>query len=346
MFNRGHQYVSEDDLERDLESLHPSAASTEATPGQPLTRARRTISGFFFVHVAQTDDDVRAPGRRTYEFMHAFAEYLVAEQTTGLLRDLADDWRRSRRRSYGASLDERVLRALLSHQPLISGDQVLPFLIAMLADLPAENRRDLRDALLELFRGARTQVPDDPYRPTAFDAVNRAAAYTANLALLAAVCDPDGLAVSSLCDPPDAPSIESTVRLWRSGLDPEAQLSFFRRLHRVGERFVVETVDPVVTASLPVAEARLIGDLEAETVHLAGELPLPRPLALSEAQRDFHLKVVRLLMGRVAGGAERPDGALRREPLSRDREGRHRNADAGQPAPAGDPHDRRRPPPA
>ena len=300
MFNRGHQYVSEDDLDRDLEALHPGSAPAEATPGEPLTRARRTIAGFFFVHVAQTDD-ARAPGRRTYEFLHAtFAEYLVAEQTTELLGNLADDWRRSRRRSYGASLDERVLRALLSHQPLSNGDQILPFLTTLIQGLSAEVRGDLREALLELFRGARCRVPDDPYRPSPFDVVGRVAAYTANLALLATLCDPAGLPVAALCDAPDAPSIESTVRLWRSALDPEAQLSFFLRLRRSAERFVIET-DPPALEGLPVAEARLIRDRYAEAVYLAGRHSLPEQEGITAFQRDFHLQVMRIVGSRWPG---------------------------------------------
>lgn len=262
MFNRGRQYVSEDDLERDLKALYPATDSAAVQPGEPLSRARRTIAGFFFVHVAQVDDDTRAFGRRTYEFLHAtFAEYLVAEQTTTLLGELADDWARARHRAYGAGPDQRllrILRALLSHQPLTNGDQTFTFLSAMIGEVPAGERREMRQALLELFRTARTSAADDEYSPNPPDVVVRVAAYTANLTLLATLCDDGGLPIAALRHGPDAPSIESIVRLWRCGLHPEAQVNFFSRIRRAGDHLVV-LASSLPAESLSTAEARLIG---------------------------------------------------------------------------------------
>ena len=307
MFNRGHQYVSEDDLERDLEALHPGDSPPPATTGEPLTRARRTIAGFFFVHVAKTDDETRAPGRRTYEFLHAtFAEYLVAEQIAELVRDLADDWQRSRRRSYGASLDERVLRALLSHQPLTNGDQILPFLTTMIGSLAAEVRADLCDALIELFGGARSRVPEDPYRPTPWDVVTRVAAYTANLVLLATVCKPEGIPYAAFGSSPDAPRFESTIRLWRAGLDAHAQAAFLRRLERTGDSEDVLKFGHL-SPSVQVAEAQLAGDSYAETILKSGMALVPGPLQITDFERDFHLQVVDLIRDRWPG---RPAGRM------------------------------------
>lgn len=302
MFNRGQQYVSEDSFDRDLDALHPGEAPAGTRLGEPLTRARRTVAAFFFVHVAQTDDDTRGPGRRTYEFLHAtFAEYLVAEHTVELLTDLADDWARSRKRTYGANFNDHVLRALLSHQPLTNGEQVTPFLISLIDKLPEETRHNLREALLELFRGARKRIQDDDYRPTPFDAVHRLAAYTANLVVLAALCEPDGIGVDDLCGHPDAPGIETTVRLWRSGLDTEAQNSLFSRLLRDGDRLTARGVEP---RSLPVCEAQLIGDTFTEAVLLTGRRIWSRDPKgtdvgyITPFQRDFSDRVVRLLISR------------------------------------------------
>jgi hypothetical protein len=297
MVNRGRQYVSEDDLERDLEALHPDDTAPPATTGEPLTRARRTIAGFFFVHVAKTDDDTRAPGRRTYEFLHAtFAEYLVAEQITELLRDLADDWQRSRRRSYGASLDVRVLRALLSHQPLTNGERILPFLTAMIGSLPAEVRAELCDALLELFGAARAHVPDDPYRPTPFDVVTRVAAYTANLVLLALICKPEGI--------PDASRFESTIRLWRAGLDPDAQAAFLSQLERTSADVLILGEGSTI---VPIAESQLTGDRHTETILKSGMTLFTGPQHVTDFDRDFHLQVVNLIRSRWPG---RPAGRM------------------------------------
>jgi hypothetical protein len=299
MYNRGRQFVSEDDLQRDLNALNPSDRQPEPRLGEPLTRARRTVAAFFFVHVAQADDDVRAPGRRTYEFLHAtFAEYLVAEHTVELLVDLAEDWRRSRRRAYGANLDDRVVRSLLSHQPLTNGEQVTPFLFDLIDELTDDIRNDLQEALVELFCGARTGIEDDAYRPTSFDVVNRLAAYTANLVLLASLCGRDGVSIEALCDRPHAPSIESTVRLWRSGLDIEAQNGFFGRLKRVGN--CLNARHPKYQ-SLSVSEAELVGDIFTESMLLGGrQVWYAAPFSSHEFeitpfQRDLHLAVLRLV---------------------------------------------------
>ncbi|GGM56119.1 hypothetical protein ACFFX1_07795 [Dactylosporangium sucinum] len=93
---------------------------------------------------------------------------------------------------------------------MTNGEQVTPFLIMLLDRLPADTRAGLRAALLDLFRGARKKIEDGPYRPTPFDAVNRLAAYTANLLVLAALCDARGIDIAMLDD------LGSSVRLWRS----------------------------------------------------------------------------------------------------------------------------------
>ncbi|GAA2338536.1 hypothetical protein [Dactylosporangium salmoneum] len=268
MFNRGLQHVREDDLGRDLDALRPLADAPEPRLGEPLTRAKSTVAAFFFVHVAQADDDARSPGRRTYEFLHAtFAEYLVAEHTVELLEEIAEDHRRPRRRAYGTGVDDTALRNLLSHQPLTNGEQIVPFLTALIDRMPVAARENLQVTLLDVFRTARKRVNDGDYRPTPFDAVNRLAAYTANLVLLAALCDEDGVSVDALCGAPDAPSFESTVRLWRSGLDAGAQNGLFGNLQRrEGRIAAVEVGD----TWLPEREANLAGDTFTEAALSAG----------------------------------------------------------------------------
>ncbi|MFI6235405.1 NACHT domain-containing protein [Micromonospora sp. NPDC050784] len=305
MFNRGQQWVSENDLGADLRALDQGGVLSEMVSSRSVTRAQSTITSFFFVHTAQTSDEAHAPERRTYEFMHAtFSEYLIAEQTSGLLRDLADDWARSQGRAYASALEDRILRALLSHQPLTSRQQIVPFLQTLSNRMPMHERDDLRHALLDLYGRSRRHVPDDPYRPTRFDAVNRLAAYTANLVLLATLCaSPEGLAVEELCGPPGAPSLDSTVKLWRSGLDAEAQRSLFDRLIRVDDRLRTTTPYPL-RVSLQVAEARITGDRQTETVLTTGERLLPRitggsdPQNITAFQQKLHQSVVGILASR------------------------------------------------
>jgi hypothetical protein len=300
MFNRRRQWVGEEDLGRDLDGLHPEGPAGVRGPGEPVSRARRAVAAFFFVHVSQTDDVVRTSGRRSYEFLHAtFAEYLVAEHTLEVLGDLAEDWRRARRRAYGANLDDRVLRALLSHQPLTNGERVLPFLSGLIGGLDEEVRAGLGDVAVELFRTARKRVTDDDYRPTPFDVVNRMAAYTANLVLLAAMCRPAGISVGELCGQAEAPGVETTVRLWRSGLHLEVQNAFFNQLSREGDAFRVVTGLRSVPSEL--REAQLIGDAFVEATLAAGLGTLQADfegsvarIDLTPFQRDCHIRVVQV----------------------------------------------------
>ncbi|MEV6346807.1 ATP-binding protein [Actinoplanes sp. NPDC051851] len=289
MFNRGLQYVGEEDLQRDLEALHPERERPPVDAGEPVSRSQRTVSGFFFVHEA------RVPGRRSYEFLHAtFAEYLVAEQTMELLTDLAEDWSRARRRHYRDEPGDRVLRQLLSHQPVTSSEKTFAFLTRMIGALEESARADLCEAVLEAFRAARTRIQDDQYRPTPFDVMTRTAAYTANLLVIALICRPEGLGDID---------VRSTVRLWRGGLDSTAQTSLFARLERTGDR--VRVVDPRPVRKHMASEAELVGDLLAEAVIAAGEATmLSANLATRERpertafQRDFHILVTRLFAWR------------------------------------------------
>jgi hypothetical protein len=300
MFNRGSQWVTEEDLDADMRGLYLDRTTHDGE----LTPARRAITGFFFVHVAHNGDQPHAPARHTYEFMHAtFGEYLIAEQLAALLKDLGADWARSRNRMLGSAVDVRTLRTLLSHQPLSSRPQALTFLETLLSpDEPAE-RQLLQKALLDLLRGARQSVPDDPYRPRPFDVVHHLAAYTANLVLLATLCAmPDGLPVIDLCTASSEPNLTATVRLWRSGMDPVTQRGLFNRLIRVGDRLRVET--PNDYHSLPVAEARLTGDALTESVLRSGERMLfgvpdeADDAAFTQVQSDLHLAVVDVIAAR------------------------------------------------
>lgn len=142
MFNRGRQFISEEDLARDLEAF--SAGVYEpAVKGfaEPIGRAGRTVAAFFFVHVAQADAHARSGSRRTYEFLHAtFGEYLVAEHICILLNELTQDWERARERLFTGRPDDAVFRALLSHQPITNRDPITVFAQDLIRDFSEDGR--------------------------------------------------------------------------------------------------------------------------------------------------------------------------------------------------------------
>jgi hypothetical protein len=137
----------------------------------------------------------------------------------------------------------------------------------MLARLSAQGRQEVREGILALYRHARTAVEGTTYNPTPHDVINRTAAYTANLVILLAMCEEGGIAISDLCRDSEGPTIESMVRLWRSGLDIEAENSLFSQLKRKGGQIVVVDHGAIY---LPISEANLIGDATAEAVLKAG----------------------------------------------------------------------------
>src|SRR6185436_16839266 len=101
MFNRSAQHLGQDELWDDLAALGPSTQPADRMPAN-------AFDDFFFVRLQEGSHEPR----REYEFLHAtFGEFLVAEQTLKLLHG-----------------DSRQLRALLSHEPLLSRRPIVVFL--------------------------------------------------------------------------------------------------------------------------------------------------------------------------------------------------------------------------
>ncbi|MGV9804569.1 NACHT domain-containing protein [Micromonospora chersina] len=292
MFNRGQQHISENDLGSDLDVLRPDQETYAAAGhGEPITRAKRTIAAFFFVHVAQADGYDDAGGRRTYEFLHAtFGEYLIAERTVEVLANLAKARKVIREVNSSAAVDDPTLRKLLSYQPLTKGESITDFCIQLLGALDEEVRTEIRRTALDLLRSARQQdAVSDRYNPVRFDAVNRLAAYTANIFLVALLSDlKDGIQAH------DIPAWSSTVSLWRAGLDPEAQKSLFARLAPSGNAIRFSDADPVLIGW---REAELVGDTTTAAVVEAGMAAwnLAREATsfeVTEFQKSFHVALV------------------------------------------------------
>ncbi|MFE0591887.1 NACHT domain-containing protein [Micromonospora echinospora] len=188
MFNRGVQWVTEDDLEVDLAAL-PFLATGPPTPRggsdlrAPLRPAEIVLGRFFFVHHSQaTRDDTRMA---TYEFLHAtFGEFLIARTTALVLRDLTAVAAAS---SLRPDVDDDPLAALLSFATLTGRAPIVAFLTELLQSWDVDRRADATDVLLRLFRTVHDPRPPrrfDTYAPRAASVPMRHAAYSANLLVL------------------------------------------------------------------------------------------------------------------------------------------------------------------
>ncbi|MEV6846892.1 hypothetical protein [Actinoplanes sp. NPDC051411] len=190
MFNRGAQWISEEDLDADLRTLPGlvagnAAAASPAGLRAPIRAAELALGSFFFVHRARATRD----GKRlsAFEFLHAtFGEFLVARLTHHVMLDMVA---RERTTTFvtSAAADDGLMHALLSFAPLAGRRQVVAFLHGMAEDLPPEDRADWVDLLVRLFEAAQQpRLADvfDTYLPKRQTVPARIAAHTSNLLML------------------------------------------------------------------------------------------------------------------------------------------------------------------
>lgn len=235
MFNRGHQWVREPDLDADLRALLPpaqeSAQKSAQEPAQPyglrrvLSRAETVIGGFFFMHTTEAlRDEERL---KTYEFLHAtFSEYLVARLVLRELADLAGELAFAASRHRPARPDDSFLHALLSFAALVVREPVVDFLRhGVRTRIPPDGLPLLRRHLHELFAAAlmpRPGSPYDAYQPVRADSPTRCAAYSANLLLLSVLSSADPVPGTDLfrtAQPEGANEAwRKIARLWHSQL--------------------------------------------------------------------------------------------------------------------------------
>jgi hypothetical protein len=226
MFSRGRQWVSETELDSDLNALLDPVDSQAAPAGlrARLTAAQVVVGRFFFVYEAQAIRDNAQ--LKTYEFLHAtFGEYLTARLITRELGDLVDAAQFAASRSRPAPADDAFLHALLSFMPLTMRGTVVSFTAEHLQALP-ESRRDLLSTvLLELFRdslGPRHDTRYADYAPLALPVPARYAAYSANLVILAVLTS--GEVAGAKLFPASSYPVEDWRKLallWRSQLPRE-----------------------------------------------------------------------------------------------------------------------------
>ncbi|ANZ40733.1 hypothetical protein BBK82_36815 [Lentzea guizhouensis] len=127
MFNRGAQWVTEQQVSADLAVLlEVESADRSVGTRTPLSAGELALGRFFFVQKSEAvrGDDTRLA---TYEFLHAtFGEYLVARFAWRTLLELhREDSARSRRKS---TVDDTELYSVLSYMTLTTSQPVLGFL--------------------------------------------------------------------------------------------------------------------------------------------------------------------------------------------------------------------------
>jgi hypothetical protein len=290
MFNRGLQHVTETELELDMAPFMPPGPVRElATFDHQVGRAEQTISDFFFVQVSKGDD------RRTYEFLHStFGEYLIAEHTVHCLTQL--------RSNDGFPVpdapDDDRLFALLSHQPILKRGPIVEFVKQLVAD----QRQHVLDLLTDLLRLARSHARPrnfDRYEPTPYDAVNRLAAYTANLATLRILLANDKVSPRTLAPNGPDPMLwwRSLVNLWESGLDAEGWQSILEAFTLTyGQEPVFKTIEAVHAGS----RARLLQEHAEELQISASEDLFESDVNIqSEKEKIVYLNFVRATLPAV-----------------------------------------------
>ncbi|MBG0562874.1 NACHT domain-containing protein [Actinoplanes aureus] len=220
MLNRSAQWVTEADLERDLEAIFGAAPGADGG----INPATLLLGRFFFVHRAQA---VR--GRQTlqtYEFLHAtFGEYLVARFTWQMLEEAVA--RASVTASPGWNTDDGLLARLLSFAPLVVRAPIVRFLGQMAARLAEKGHQDdWPGTLARIYRRSQHLnwgLQAGEYRPVTMRMPARYAAYTANLILLAVIVSGE-LRFGTLAEPgPADPARQwhDQALLWHSQLTDE-----------------------------------------------------------------------------------------------------------------------------
>lgn len=289
MFNRGAQWVTAEDLAKDLQAL-PAPVAPGLVPLPAGLRARQSaveeaLGSFYFVHRAGADRDGVRLG--TYEFLHAtFGEYLVAR----LLHNIVDEMVAARRGvtflTGGKPVDDDLLHALLSWAPLADRRQMVVFLHGMVLAKPAVARAEWTALLVDLFRAA--PQPRDPrgfggYQPRSLTVPSRIATYTANLLLLA-LCG-ENVTAGSLFETMDAEAIggwRDMALLWKSqdaasGWAGLLDLVVVKRVGSGGERDIELTFDGD-PADLPTVDLAWVigeGDPDVNDYWVAGNVLHP-----------------------------------------------------------------------
>ncbi|WP_112267348.1 NACHT N-terminal helical domain 7-containing protein [Lentzea terrae] len=279
MFNRGHQYVTATELNRDLAAFETPEPRLTTSLDTPVEGADRTVEDFFFVHSPKFRDESQ-PDRRTYEFLHAtFGEYLIADMTIKRLTELVTrrGWRSSNPNQRTAPPDDPELYSLISHQVFVKRRPIIEFAGGLFDALPADEQNGVLDVLDDLIRSFHDRALNAPYpgyAPAPITVVSRIAAYSANLVCLRVLLREHAtVPINGLFGHHDDSALagwRSTVNLWKSGLDPESWNELLEEITLdKGETWHIVYQD--APDQYLFREARLTGNPSLEGVLRAGE---------------------------------------------------------------------------
>jgi hypothetical protein len=303
MFNRGRQDIGEEELGKDIEAIEPRLM----TRARPAEAGRRVIGSYFFIHAPEArtrsrhggndqpsaelgaeesrgrDQARRGEVQRAYEFLHAtFGEYLVAKR---VMDQLIEVTRKSAAGRRGLSdPEDDLLCAMLSHQVLAVRESMLLFALDIFGQLATKERRYLCEVLELLIAGFQYRhdsIKYASYQPVPPDRIRQLACYSANLVALRALFGDrrDGIPLPQLLRVPDHLALErwqSTVMLWKAGLDTDSMTSMLKSVELLGARAIINAgaikrtvhiADRRVTREWLVPDillARLVGDRESE----------------------------------------------------------------------------------
>lgn len=227
MFNRSRQWITHDELNKDLGILMPERRDHKA-PGEdgrpfaiPRTAAETLLGRFFFIQ--ETRALVAGVSKGTFEFLHAtFGEFLMARLVALELQNL------NKSEAFAAEIPRHVnvgdsfMYALLSFAPLFSQGSTVEFLGELIAAMSTAEKDLLRDLAMRLFGTAldvRASNGQMMYEPAAIGLPARCGIYSANLLVLILLLS-DGLLVSKLLAGSEDPVREwgRLSPLWRSQL--------------------------------------------------------------------------------------------------------------------------------
>lgn len=225
MLNRRRQWVTADELERDLTALLSRTPVAATGFRAPLNRAEVALGRFFFVQRAQAVRDQQQLA--TYEFLHAtFGEYLAVRLAVQLLHGLLAQ--RPVLLVGETRVDDDLLNALLSYVPL-SSRQMLRFVDALVQRLPDADRDRLPDLIVQVLAAheLRTEHRHADYCPDRRATSARHGMYAANLVLFMLAAT-QGFTASRLFDGSDDPAgaWHRHALLWRSSFSEEEWTEF------------------------------------------------------------------------------------------------------------------------
>ncbi|MFG1703751.1 NACHT domain-containing protein [Nonomuraea sp. M3C6] len=252
MLNRRTQWATSmqvsDDLGALRQDLREPSFSTPASPGE------QTFGRFFFIYEAKAARD--ADVVQAYEFLHAtFGEFLIARLVKSLLTEMVS----MPRRILTESLDDSLLRSLLSWATLSSRTPVVAFL-GELAKTGQE--ADRWHALVRrLFKRLNAQPDVDlpSYRPRIASPAERYAYYSANLLALAVTTAEQVLASELLPGLEDVPTEwKRYFYLWQSQFTDE---EWAAQLRVVTSTPKVTSDDLVLRVNQAINGGETVGDL-------------------------------------------------------------------------------------